>query len=434
MNGYNNYYDNFGYRPQRKKSRAFSYIALVLVTSIVSSLTVGGILYNKFSSELKAIEQVAEGNSAIVEQAVSAAVADQLQLSGSQYTGRALTDTVQGSASDPVKGSAVDSLMNTALAKGSDVTAIAKKAGPSIVGIRMTVTGSRRNYYGFSNSQVGEGSGIIISKDGNIMTNYHVVSSADPKSGQSGNTVLEVFLPDGREAKATFKGGDEKTDLAVIKVDLKNLPVADLGDSSELEVGELAVAIGNPLGMEFAGSVTVGVISALNRTVTMGDKTMNLIQTDAAINEGNSGGALLNSRGEVIGINSAKISASGVEGLGFAIPINDARPIVNHLIDFGYVRGRPFIGISGREITSVYASYYNLPEGILITDVTTNSGAQKAGIKTGDVLISLDGKVIKTMADLDAVKEAHKPGDTVTAIVSRNGTKVTLKLTFGEET
>jgi serine protease Do len=186
--------------------------------------------------------------------------------------------------------------------------------------------------------------------------------------------------------------------------------------------------------MEFAGSVTVGVISALNRTVTMGDKTMNLIQTDAAINEGNSGGALLNSRGEVIGINSAKISASGVEGLGFAIPINDARPIVNQLIDFGYVRGRPFIGISGREISSVYASYYNLPEGILITDVTSNSGAQKAGIKAGDVLVGMDGKDIKTMADLDAVKEAHKPGDTVTVIVSRNGSKVTLKLTFGEET
>lgn len=433
MNGYNNYYGDFGYKPQ-KKSRPLSYIAIVLVTSIVSSLTVGGVLYNKFSAELKAVEQAASDNTAVVEQAVSEAISGRLQLYGSQGdTGSALTDA-QGPTSDSVKGSDVDSLINTALLKGSDVTAIAKKAGPSIVGIRMTVAGTRRNFYGFSNSQVGEGSGIIISKDGYIMTNYHVVSSADPKSGQSSNTVLEVFLPDGREAKAAFKGGDEKTDLAVIKIDLKNLPAADLGDSSELEVGELAVAIGNPLGMEFAGSVTVGVISALNRTVTMGDKTMNLIQTDAAINEGNSGGALLNSSGEVIGINSAKISASGVEGLGFAIPINDAKPIVDQLIDFGYVRGRPFIGISGREISSVYASYYDLPEGILITDVTSNSGAQKAGIKAGDVLVSMDGKDIKTMEDLDAVKEAHKPGDTVTVIVSRNESRVILKLTFGEET
>lgn len=432
MNSYNNYYGNFGYKPQRK-NRALSYIAIVLVTSIVSSLTVGGILYNKFSDDLKAIEQATADNTANVEQAVSNAIAGQQRLYASQRdTGSVLTDT-QGSTSDLIKGADMENLTDTALLRGSDVTTIAKKAGPSIVGVRMTVAGTRRNFYGVTNSRVGEGSGIIITKDGYVMTNYHVVSSADPKSGESNNTVLEVFLPDGREAKATFKGGDEKTDLAVIKIDLKNLPVAELGDSSELEVGELAVAIGNPLGMEFAGSVTVGVISALNRTVSMGDKTMNLIQTDAAINEGNSGGALLNSRGQVIGINSAKISASGVEGLGFAIPINDARPIVNQLIDFGYVRGRPFIGISGRVVTSVYAGYYNLPEGILITDVTSNSGAQKAGIKTGDVLISMDEKDIKSMADLDAVKKAHKPGDTVTVIVVRNGVRKTLKLTFGEE-
>lgn len=423
MNEYGNYYGGFGYKPPKKKSNALSYIALVLVTSIVSGLTVGMIMYNKFSGDLKDVEQIAMNNTAVVEQVVSEAVSDRLKLRDAESTYKNI-----------VTGSATDNLVGTVLPSGSDVTTIAKTAGPSIVGIRMTVTGSRRNYYGISNSQVGEGSGIIVSKDGYIMTNYHVVSGADPKGGLSSNTVLEVFLPDGREAKAVFKGGDEKTDLAVIKIDLKNLPIADLGDSSELQVGELAVAIGNPLGMEFAGSVTVGVISALNRTVEMSDKTLNLIQTDAAINEGNSGGALLNSRGEVIGINSAKVSASGVEGLGFAIPINDARPVVDQLIDFGYVRGRTFIGISGREITSIYSDLYNLPVGIYITDVTVGSGAEKAGIKSGDVLISLDERTIETMVDLDAVKEAHKPGDTVTAVVSRNGTNVTLKLTFGEET
>lgn len=423
MNEYGNYYGGFGYKPPKKKSRALSYIALVLVTSIVSSLTVGVIMYNKFSGDLKDVEQIAINNTAVVEQVVSEAVSDRLKLRDADSTNK-----------DIFTGSTTDNLVGTVLVRGSDVTTIAKTAGPSIVGIRTTVAGSRRNYYGISNSQVGEGSGIIISKDGYIMTNYHVVSSADPKTGMSNNTVLEVFLPDGREAKATFKGGDEKTDLAVIQIDLKNLPIADLGDSSELQVGELAVAIGNPLGMEFAGSVTVGVISALNRTVEMSDKTLNLIQTDAAINEGNSGGALLNSRGEVIGINSAKVLASGVEGLGFAIPINDARPVVNQLIDFGYVRGRTFIGISGREISSVYSDLYGIPVGIYITDVTVGSGAKKAGIKSGDVLISMDGKTIETMVDLDAVKEVHKPGDTVTAIVSRNGANVTLKLTFGEET
>jgi serine protease Do len=200
-----------------------------------------------------------------------------------------------------------------------------------------------------------------------------------------------------------------------------------------LEVGELAVAIGNPLGMEFAGSVTVGVISALNRTIEMNGRTLNLIQTDAAINEGNSGGALLNSQGQVIGINSAKIAASGVEGLGFAIPINDAWPIVDQLIKYGYVRGRPYIGISGREISSVYASYYGIAKGIYVTDVTAGSGAEKAGIRTGDVIVSMAGKTVETVRDLDAIKESCKPGDTVSVVVDRDGKKIRLSLTFGEE-
>jgi serine protease Do len=185
--------------------------------------------------------------------------------------------------------------------------------------------------------------------------------------------------------------------------------------------------------MEFAGSVTVGVISALNRTVEMEDKTLNLIQTDAAINSGNSGGALLNSQGQVIGINSVKISASGVEGLGFAIPINDAKPVVDQLWMYGYVKGRPFIGISGSEISDTLSRYYNLPKGIYITDVTTGSAAEKAGIKTEDILVSLDNKTVETLSDLDKIKEAHKAGDTVNATVARGGSKISLRITFDEE-
>jgi serine protease Do len=211
------------------------------------------------------------------------------------------------------------------------------------------------------------------------------------------------------------------------------LPIAELGDSSKLEVGELAVAIGNPLGMEFAGSVTVGVISALNRTMELENRTMNLIQTDAAINEGNSGGALLNSSGQVIGINSVKIAASGVEGLGFAIPVNDAWPIVDQLIRYGYVKGRPFIGISGREISSIYASYYGIAEGIYITDVTHGSGADRAGIMPGDIIVSMAGNRIEAIKDLDKVKETYKPGDTVTVVVNRDNKNISLRLTFGEE-
>lgn len=419
---YNNYYESPGQRPPQKKRRAFTYIALMLVTSLISSFVVGGVLYSKFSNDLEKATLAALNATAVSERiATENGLAQQ-------------NDVKSGLSSDAnVTALSTDKPAVAALTKGSDVTAIAKKAGPSIVGIRMTVSGTRQNYFGGSNSQSAEGSGVIINKDGYIMTNYHVVSSADSRSGVSNRTVLEVFLPDGREAKATFKGGDSKTDLAVIKIDLKNLAVAELGDSSKLEVGELAVAIGNPLGMEFAGSVTVGVISALNRSIEMEDKTLNLIQTDAAINAGNSGGALVNSQGQVIGINSVKISASGVEGLGFAIPMNDAKPVIDQLMTYGYVKGRPFIGISGREISDTLASYYDLPKGIYITDVTAGSGASKAGIKAEDILISLGGKTIETMSDLDKIKETHKPGDIVPITVVRNNTKISLKLTFDEE-
>jgi len=165
----------------------------------------------------------------------------------------------------------------------------------------------------------------------------------------------------------------------------------------------------------------------------MEDKNMNLIQTDAAINSGNSGGALLNSKGEVIGINSAKISASGVEGLGFAIPINDAKPVVDQLMMYGYVKGRPFIGISGREISEVLAESYNIPMGIYITEVTSGSGAYNAGMKVNDILVGINGKTIETMNDLDKIKESYKAGDTVTVSVFRDNKTISLKLTFGEE-
>ncbi len=445
-------YDNYYWQKRRPsgKRRVLSTIALILVSSLVSGYVVGTVLYNRFAAELDSVRR----SFADMQTGGNSDGWDELRLgTGLKDSGGDTADSSSGAGEaahgtagadestvpeDPGRDmlhsvSKADSLVSAAVQAGSTVTAIAKKAGPSIVGIRMTVSGTRTNYFGFTNGSVSEGSGIIISKDGYIMTNYHVVSGADPKQGTASRTILEVFLPDGREAKATFRGGDEKTDLAVIKIDMKNLPVAELGDSSKLEVGELAVAIGNPLGMEFAGSVTVGVISALNRSIQINGRTMNVIQTDAAINEGNSGGALLNSQGKVIGINSAKIAASGVEGLGFAIPINDAWPVVEQLIKYGYVRGRPYIGISGKEITSIYASYYGIPKGIYVTDVIAGSAAEKAGIRRGDIIVAMAGKTVETVQDLDKIKESYKPGDTVTVTVDRNGKKVNLSLTFGEE-
>lgn len=316
----------------------------------------------------------------------------------------------------------------------SSIARIAKKAGPSIVGIRMVITTRTNQFFTMDMEQSAvEGSGIIINKDGYIMTNYHVVQYADPRNPQRQKVALEVFLPDKRQAQAKFIGGDPLNDLAVIKITLKNIPVADLGDSSRLEVGELAVAIGNPLGLEFAGSVTSGVISALNRTISIEDRTLNLIQTDAAINPGNSGGALVNHEGKVIGINTIKISVSGVEGLGFAIPVNDAKPIINQLIQFGYVKGRPFIGISGQDITQSMSRYYNLPVGVYVLSVSPGSGAAKAGIRKKDIIIGLAGKKVATMKDINQIKKAYKAGDTVNVVIVRSKQKINLKITFSEE-
>jgi serine protease Do len=407
----NNFYDDNYYTKKKKGPKSKSYMAVILATSIVSSVATGGVLNYRFTDKLN--KEVS-----LIQQSVESAAAQKLE----------------NSVSNTTSANAVLTKTAAILEKGSStVSGIAKKAGPSIVGIRLTVGGIQNSYRDGSQPSSSEGSGVIISEDGYIMTNYHVVEYADPANNASGNSTLEVFLPDDREAKAEFIGGDSKNDLAVIKIDLDNLTVAELGDSSALEVGDLAVAIGNPLGMEFAGSVTTGVISALNREVTVEDTTLNLIQTDAAINPGNSGGALVNSQGQVIGINTVKISVSGVEGLGFAIPINDAKPIVDQLIQYGYVKGRPLIGISGREITSVLSQQYDLPEGIYITEVSDGSGAYEAGMQQGDVLISLAGKEVKTMSDVDDVKINYKAGDTVNAVVVRDNNKITLKLTFSEE-
>lgn len=399
------YYTDYEAR-NRKRSRRNGFlksVALVMVSGLLTSTIVGGGLYYKFSNEMREL---------MVEQS-----------------------NAQSVDSTPAKYQASD-YINTLLLSSdssSSITNIAKKVGPSIVGIRMVTQNPRNWFFSETSQYVDEGSGIIISTNGYIVTNYHVVEYADPRNSMSGNTTLEVFLADDRQATAKFIGGDKMNDLAVIKIDLKNLKAATLGDSSKLEVGELAVAIGNPLGLEFMGSVTAGVISALNRTVTIDDKTLTLIQTDAAINPGNSGGALVNSKGEIVGINTAKISVTGVEGLGFAIPVNDAKPIVDQLIAFGYVKGRPYIGISGIDITQTLSRQYGLPAGVYVLDVVSGGGAAKAGIKKGDVIVSMAGKTVSSMSDIENIKKNYKAGDSVSVTVVRNSKKLTLTLTFTEE-
>ena len=316
------------------------------------------------------------------------------------------------------------------LAEGSEKTElsteeIAKRVGPSIVGISCTT--QTQSYFGVQTG-TSSGSGIIISADGNIMTNYHVIS---------GGTNIKVKLNTGNEYDATVIGGDEKTDVAVIKIKAnEELHVAALGNSDEVEVGSKAVAIGNPLASELFGTVTQGVISGVNRTITVGQREMNLIQTDAAISPGNSGGALINKYGEVIGINSVKLVSDNAEGLGFSIPINEASTIVKDLIDYGYVKGRPVIGVSVREITKELAYYNNLltDHGLYIMSVSEGSSAEKAGLVRGDIIVKFDGTAVNSSTEMNKLRDKHKAGDTVSITFMRGTQEKTVNLTLSEDT
>lgn len=325
----------------------------------------------------------------------------------------------------------------------SPVTAIAEKVSPSIVGIQVNF--QMQDWWFGVQETSGSGSGIIIRSDGYILTNNHVIESAMG----AGNKVaqgasIKVILPNQMDETydATVIGRDEKTDLAVIKIELSELPAVDLGNSDELKVGELAVAIGNPGGLEFMGSVTSGIISGLNRLVQVGEnQELKVIQTDAAINPGNSGGALVNSKGEVIGVNTIKISATGYEGLGFAIPINTAKEIADNLISDGYVKGRPQLGVNiDPRYTEDIASKNNAPMGLLVADVIPLSGAYNAGVKTGDIITEFNGVAIKSFNELENQKNKFKAGDTINLKIYRissmepiKGEYLTLNVTLGED-
>jgi len=291
---------------------------------------------------------------------------------------------------------------------------IAEKTKNSVVGI------STETMYGTST-----GTGIIYSAEGTIITNAHVIS---------GGRKITVTLADGTTYDAVITGSDTKSDLAVIKIKASGLLPATFGNSNNLVVGETAVAIGNPLGLEFAGSVTAGVISALNREVDVDGRYMTLIQTDAAINPGNSGGPLLNNKGEVVGINSVKVSTEDTEGLGFAIPISNALPIIQELIANGQVTGRPSIGISGEELSAQAASYYNVPQGFLVRTVTSGSGAEAGGLQAGDIIIAFNGVTVKTQSELNREKDRCAAGDTATIRVHRTTTskEIDLKIVLSE--
>jgi len=306
---------------------------------------------------------------------------------------------------------------------------IANKASAPVVGIKVTAHTLYTGRHGAQLfEQTSQGSGIIYNTDGYIITNLHVV---EPFT-ESGGSQIEVYLADGRSAIATYIGDDKQNDLAVIKIDLENLPVAQFGLSSELRVGDFAMAIGNPLGIDLAGTVTVGIISGIERTVQVENVADSLIQTDAAINPGNSGGALVNENGQVIGINTVKIASAEIEGLGFAIPIDFVLPIAESIIEYGYVRDRPATGISGVELNDITAHYYSVPTGLLVTDVATGSAAEEAGIERNDIILEISGETVRSIGDINSILKQLMVGDTITIIYYRNGVNVSAKLILRE--
>lgn len=325
------------------------------------------------------------------------------------------------------------------LANYSDTAVYAaNKVLPSIVGIKIEYTVNTTSIFGRggTSTATASGSGIIISDDGYILTNNHVVSSSSSESSlyyqiSEATKVSVTLFNDETEYEAKIVGQDEQTDLAVIKIEKSGLTKAEFADSDDVKVGEFAMAVGNPVNM--TSTVTTGIVSAVNRKITDSDgKTYKCIQTDAAINSGNSGGALVNSEGKVIGINTLKLSGTGIEGIGFAIPINATTDITSQLIQYSKVK-RPYIGISGIDLDETTAKKYNLVVGIYIKSIEDFSSAEKSGLKAGDVIIEADGKNITKMDELNEIKNSHQIGDSIKLKINRDGTEKEITLTLGEQ-
>ena len=306
-------------------------------------------------------------------------------------------------------------------ARNTPVVRAARAVGPAVVGI--TNKAVARDW--FNNQfeiEQGVGSGVIFRADGYIVTNNHVIAGAKE---------IIVSLADGRSVSGELIGTDEITDLAVVKIDADNLTAAEFGDSDDIMVGEPAIAIGNPLGLEFQGSVTAGVISALNRTLNLNDRQFKLIQTDAAINPGNSGGALVNADGLVIGINSAKLAANGVEGMGFAIPINTVRDIVAELMEKGRVI-RPWLGVGvfDKETAARQGYRLNADAGVYVEHVDKDGSAGAAGIRRGDIILEIAGKPVNTVGELRSAVAEQKVGTVIQVKLQRDDDIITVDVTL----
>lgn len=354
------------------------------------------------------------------------------KLTGSTTTSNTTVQTSSGTTSNLIS---LSNYSNTAVFA-------ANKILPSIVGIEVSYTATSNSIFGFGTPQTSTatatGSGIIISEDGYILTNNHVVDTSSSNSYSyydiSDATSVKVKLNSatyGNDSTfdAKIVGKDSQTDLAVLKIDKTGLTAAEFGDSDQAVVGEFVMAVGSPLGLDT--TVTQGIVSAVNREVESDGTKYTCIQTDAAINSGNSGGALVNSEGKVIGINTLKLSGSGVEGIGFAIPINSTLDVTDQLINHNKVL-RPYIGISGINLDESIAKKYNLTVGVYVKTVQNFSPAEKAGLQSGDVIVKADDKDITTMDELNDIKNSHQIGDTMKLKINRNGEEKEITLTLEE--
>ena len=418
--GYNYYgsYQDHGtesevvYKPEKKKGRGKKVLAGIVGVLSVAAIGATSIVgYN-----------LIRGDGAV-------------STSDSSESGSAAS--VKASASADASSSAADKQAETVskdmpsvvqLASPSDalsIPEIVEKNTPSVVGIQCVASNG-----------VFMGTGIIMSEDGYIITNAHVVENARSVSVKLPSSYADDSenAEDALTFDAKIIGTDSQSDIAVLKINKTGLTKAEFGKSSDVKVGELAIVIGNPLSMELANSVTAGIISSLNRTITIEDRTMNYMQTDASINSGNSGGPLINAYGQVIGIASAAVTKSYGEGIGFAIPIDEAIPIIEDLIKNGRVTGRPTLGVSGENISDIYAKYYDIPKGFRVKTVNVDSAAEEAGIKVNDIIIGIDGKLIESIEEFNSIKNTHKAGETVKISVYRNGEIIDLDVTLKEAT
>jgi serine protease Do len=432
-------------KPKKSNStkKALKFLGLLCCMAVVSVGSIGAYKYydsngGSFQASIADITKSQSNDDSTDTEQVSTSDADSQDDSDS--------DTTDSSSSSSSLKAEATSLFG--LKEGGDELTPAEiyaKVEPSVVGISATCevvqdnTSDFYSYFGWggnsgSNQQTytatSTGTGIIMSEDGYILTNAHVIEDA---------TEVTVVLNNDEEYTATIIGSDTSADIAVLKIQASGLTAAEFGNSDDLVVGDYAYAIGNPLGFELSNTFTPGVISGLDRTITINDNTMNLIQTSAAINSGNSGGPLVNSKGQVIGIVSSKMSSSyssseaSIEGLGFAIPITQAKSIIDDLTTFGYVTGRPQLGITAEDITESMSRYYNVPVGVYIRFMEQDGAAAEAGLQVGDIITGVNGDTITTASDLSAKVKEYNAGDTIEITYYRNNEELTAQVTLHEQ-